>query len=87
MWLSGANAVAVKACGAGVAEMRRQQTSVTKQAARFWSGTWLAGTKPQPKPKRRRRACIIRRLRWLAAGQLFGGLRSKVGQRPECQSL
>jgi hypothetical protein len=68
MWLSGANAVAGKACGAGVAEMRRQQTSVTKQAARFWSGTWLAGTKPQPKPKRRRRACIIRRFAVAGSG-------------------
>jgi hypothetical protein len=86
MWLSGANAVAGKACGAGVAEMRRQQTSVTKQAARFWSGTWLA-----PSPSQSRSAAAEPAssgdLRWLAAGQLFGGLRSKVGQRPECQSL
>ena len=54
LWLSGANAVAGKARSAGTAEMRRQQTSVAKQAARFWSGAWLADTKPQPKPKRRR---------------------------------
>jgi hypothetical protein len=54
MWLSGANALAGKARSAGTAEMKRQQTSVTKQAAHFWSGAWLADTKPQPKPKRRR---------------------------------
>ena len=54
MWLSGANAVAGKARGAGTAAVRRQQTSLTRQAARLWSGAWLADTKPRPKAKRRR---------------------------------
>ena len=56
MWLSGANAVAGKARGAAAAEARRQQTSLLKEAARLWSGAWLAGTKPEAKsePKRRR---------------------------------
>ena len=57
MWLSGANAVAGKARSAGAAEARRQQTGLVKEAARLWSGAWLAGTKPETKkakPKRRR---------------------------------
>ena len=54
MWLSGANAVAGKARSAGTAEAKRQQTSLVRQAARLWSGAWLADTKPKPKPKRRR---------------------------------
>ncbi len=57
MWLSGANVVAGKARGAAAAEARRQQTGLAKQAAGFWSGAWLAGTKPEAKkakPKRRR---------------------------------
>ena len=33
MWLSGANALAGKARSAGMTEMKRQQTSSTKQAA------------------------------------------------------
>ena len=54
MWLSGANALAGKVRGAGTAEMNRRQTSLTKQAASFWSGAGLAATKPKPKTKRRR---------------------------------
>lgn len=57
MWLGGANAVAGKARGAGTAEAKRQQTGLAKQAARLWSGAWLAGTKPEAKkakPRRRR---------------------------------
>jgi hypothetical protein len=54
MWLSGANAVAGKARSAGTAEAKRQQTSLVRQAARLWSGAWLADTKPKPKSKRRR---------------------------------
>jgi hypothetical protein len=49
MWLSGANALAGKARSAGMAEMKRQQTSSIKQAARFWSGAWLAAVKAKPK--------------------------------------
>jgi hypothetical protein len=57
MWLSGANAVAGKARGAGAAEAKRRQTSLIKEATRFWSGAWLADAKPgakKAKPKRRR---------------------------------
>ena len=57
MWLSGANAVAGKARGAAAAEAKRQRTGLAKQAVSFWSGAWLAGTKPEAektKPKRRR---------------------------------
>lgn len=56
MWLSGANALAGRARGAGAAEAKRQRTSSAKQAARLWSGAWLADAKPKakPKPKRRR---------------------------------
>jgi hypothetical protein len=54
MWLSGANAVAGKARSAGTAEVRRQQTGLAKQAARFWGGGSLGATKPKAKPKRRR---------------------------------
>jgi hypothetical protein len=57
MWLSGANAVAGKARSAGTAEAKRQQTNLTREAARFWSGAWLADTKPKAKkakPKRPR---------------------------------
>ena len=54
MWLSGANAVAGKARNAGTAEAKRQQTSLAKQAASFWSGGLLGATKPKAKPKRRR---------------------------------
>jgi hypothetical protein len=54
MWLSGANAVAGKARSAGAAEAKRQQTSLAKQAASFWSGGLRGATKPKAKPKRRR---------------------------------
>jgi hypothetical protein len=57
MWLSGANAVAGKARGVGTAEAKRQQTSLVKQAARFWSGAWITDAKPKKsrsKPKQRR---------------------------------
>jgi hypothetical protein len=53
MWLSGANAVAGKARSAGMTEMKRQQTSSTKQAVRFWSGAWLAAVKAKAKRKGR----------------------------------
>ena len=52
MWLSGANAVAGKARSAGTAEVKRQQTGIAKQAARLWSGAWLADTKAKPKRRR-----------------------------------
>ena len=55
MWLSGANALAGRARGAGAAEAKRQQTSLAKQAARLWSGAWLADAEPKPKPKSKRR--------------------------------
>lgn len=57
MWLSGANAVAGRACSAGMAEAKRQQASLVKEAARFWSGAWLAGSKSKAttsRPKRHR---------------------------------
>jgi hypothetical protein len=54
MWLSGANAVAGKARSAGAAEAKRQQTSLAKQTASFWSGGLLGATRPKAKPKRRR---------------------------------
>jgi hypothetical protein len=54
MWLSGAHALAGRARSAGAAEAKRQQTSLTKQAASFWSGAGLAATKPKPKTKHRR---------------------------------
>jgi hypothetical protein len=56
MWLSGANAGAGKARAASAAEAGRQLTDLARQAARLWSGAWLADTKPEakPKPKRRR---------------------------------
>ena len=56
LWLSGANAVAGKARSAGAAHAKRQQASLAKHAASFWSGAWLADTEPKskPKPKRRR---------------------------------
>ena len=54
MWLSGANALAGRARGAGTAEAKRRQTSLIKQAARLWSGAGLADAKPKPKRKRHR---------------------------------
>ena len=56
MWMSGANAVAGKARSAGAAAAKRQQTSLVKQAARFWSDARAADTRPAraKKPKRRR---------------------------------
>ena len=57
LWLSGANAVVGKARSAGAAEAKRQQTSLVKEATRFWSGALLADAKPKAKkarPKRRR---------------------------------
>ena len=50
MWLSGAHALAGKARGAGAAEAKRQQASLLRQAARFWSGAGRVAAKP----KRRR---------------------------------
>ena len=38
MWLSGANALAGSARGAGAAEAKRQRTGLAKQATRLWSG-------------------------------------------------
>ena len=55
LWLSGANALAGKARSAGAAHAKRQQASLAKQAASFWSGAWLADTEPKPKPKSKRR--------------------------------
>src|SRR4051794_338218 len=61
LWLSGANAVAGKARTAGAAEVKRQQTSLVKQAARFWSGA--QGRRPQPRgrPRARRRGPLLER--------------------------
>jgi hypothetical protein len=55
LWLSGANTLAGRARGAGAAEAKRQRTGLAKQAARLWSGAWLADAKPKPKPKSKRR--------------------------------
>ena len=56
MWLSAANAVAGMARSAGTVEAKRQQTSLIKEATRFWGGTWLAGSKPKAmKAKSKRR--------------------------------
>jgi hypothetical protein len=50
LWLSGANRVASQVRGQAKAEATRQQSALTRQAARFWTSTWLAPIKP----KRRR---------------------------------
>jgi hypothetical protein len=55
MWLSGANALAGKARGAGAAEAKRRQTGLAQQATRLWSGAWLADAKPKPKSNSKRR--------------------------------
>jgi hypothetical protein len=55
LWLSGANALAGRARGAGAAEAKRRRTGLAKQATRLWSGAWLADTKPKSKPKSKRR--------------------------------
>ncbi len=47
MWLSAANAGAWRARSAASAEARRQQTALTKQTVRFWTGAWLAAVKPR----------------------------------------
>ncbi len=49
LWLSGANKMASQARGQTRAETTKQQSAWTRQAARFWTNTWLAG-----RPKRRR---------------------------------
>ena len=49
LWLSGANKMASRARGQARAETTKQQSARTRQAARFWTNTWLAA-----KPKRRR---------------------------------
>ena len=55
MWLSGANEVAGKARSAGAAAAKRQQTSLIKEATRFWGSSWLAGSKPKAKKARSKR--------------------------------
>lgn len=50
LWLSGANAIAGKARSAATAQVRRQQATAVRQAARFWTDAWLGAVKP----KRRR---------------------------------
>ena len=52
MWLSGVNTVTGKARSAGAAEAKRQQASLAKQTASFWSGGLLGASKPKAKPKR-----------------------------------
>ena len=54
LWLSGANALAGRARGAGAAEAKRQRTSSAKQTARLWNGAGLADAKPKARSKRRR---------------------------------
>ena len=49
MWLSGANAVAGRARSAGAAEAKRQQTSLIKEAARFWGGDGWPPASPRPR--------------------------------------
>lgn len=44
MWLSGANAVANRARGHATA---KQDTVLTRNATRFWSGAWLSAIKPR----------------------------------------
>ncbi len=50
LWLSGANAVAGSARGQATAAVKRQQTTLARQASRFWTDSWLAAVTP----KRRR---------------------------------
>ncbi len=47
LWLSGANAAAGRFRGAAAQAAARQQSLAVKQAARFWAGAWLTGTKPK----------------------------------------
>jgi hypothetical protein len=47
MWLSAANTAAGRARSAASAEARKQQTALTKQTVRFWTGGWLAAVKPR----------------------------------------
>jgi hypothetical protein len=49
MWLSSANAVAGRSRSAAKAAVARQQTLAIKQAARAWTGAWLAATQPKKK--------------------------------------
>ncbi len=52
MWLSGASAAAGRARGHATLETNKQKALLTKQVTRFWTGTWLASAKPQPKRNR-----------------------------------
>ncbi len=47
MWLSSANAAAGRARGHATLETNKQKASLAKQTTRFWTGTWLAATKPK----------------------------------------
>lgn len=47
MWLSGANAAAGCTRGHATAEANKQRASLAKQTTRFWTGAWLAATKPK----------------------------------------
>ena len=47
MWLSGANAVANRARGHATAAAKRHGIAVAKQAARGWTGAWLAAFTPK----------------------------------------
>jgi len=47
MWLSSANALAGRGRSAATTAIARQQSLAIKQAARAWTGAWLAATKPK----------------------------------------
>ncbi len=50
LWLSGANSVAGRARGQATAAVKREQTRLSRQATRFWTGAWLAAIKPKRRP-------------------------------------
>lgn len=53
LWMSGANAMAGRACSAGTAETSRQRTQLTKAATRFWIDAWFGTVEPKRKTRRK----------------------------------
>jgi hypothetical protein len=47
MWLSGANAVANRVRGHATVAAKRHGVAVARQAARGWTGAWLAAFTPK----------------------------------------
>jgi hypothetical protein len=47
LWLSGANSLLGRARGPAASTAAQQRASLTRQATRFWTGAWLAATKPK----------------------------------------